>query len=419
MQRVNKIANEVQCSKNKPKGFGVPGQKCADDVVIVSALRTPLTKSKKGGLKDTAPEVLLSHVLKGVIAQSGIDPSLIEDIQVGNVLQPGAGALTARIGQLLSGIPEKVPIAAINRQCSSGLEACSIIASKIKSGLINIGIGSGVENMTVYDMQSSVNVEKLSEETFESEKTQNCLISMGETSEIITEKFGMNRDEFDKFALESFKRASFARKNGLFKDEIVPVKAKVKDNNGKISEVLVTEDDGIRDDATLQSLQKLKPSFRPNGSSHPGNSSQLTDGAAAVLLMNRHTAEKLGMKIIGKFINHYVVGVRPEEMGIGPAEAIPVAVANAGLKISDIDIFEINEAFASVAVYTMKKLKLDHAKINPKGGAIALGHPLGCTGARQFATLLTELKRTNKKYGVISMCIGTGMGAAAVIEAEY
>jgi len=418
MQRISKVSNEVKGPK-KPNGFGTPGQKCPNDVVIVSALRTPLTKSRKGPLKDSAPEVLLAHVLQAVVKDSGIDPKLIEDIQVGNVLQPGAGALTARIGELLSGIPDKVPIAAINRQCSSGLEACSIIASKIKSGLISIGIGSGVENMSLYDMQSSVDVEKLSEETFATEKTQNCLIGMGETSEIITDKFGMTRDEFDKFALESFKRASQARKNGWFKEEIAPMKAKVKDSQGKVSEVLVTEDDGIRDDATLESLKKLKPSFRPNGSSHPGNSSQLTDGAAAVLLMRRETAEKLGMKIIGKFINHVVVGVPPEIMGIGPAEVIPVAVANAGLKLTDIDIFEINEAFASVAVYTVKKLNLDPLKVNPKGGAIALGHPLGCTGARQLATLLTELKRTKKRLGVISMCIGTGMGAAAVIEAEY
>ena len=404
----------MDTKRNNAGTFGTPGQKHPNDIVIISALRTPLTKAKKGALKDSTPELMVAHVLQAVVKQAKLDPSLVEDVVVGNALQPTGGALTARIGQLLANFPTSVPIATVNRQCSSGLEACSIIASKISCGLIEIGIGSGVESMSMYDMQSIFDPNSLSDAVFDVENARNCLIPMGETSEILNDQDKLTRLELDTYAVETQNRAFEARKNGFFKDEIVPMKVKSKATG---VEVLVTEDDGIRQ-TTVEALSKLKPSFRTNGLSHAGNSSQMTDGAAAVLLMSRRAAEKLGMKIIGKFISHSVVGVPPEIMGVGPAVAIPKAVASAGLQISDIDIFEINEAFASVAIYTMKKLKLDPKKVNPKGGAIAFGHPLGCTGARQFSTLLTELHRTKKRFGIISMCIGTGMGAAAVIERE-
>lgn len=399
--------------------MGEPGKKSPTDVVIVSALRTPLTRAFKGGLKNTAPELLLAHVLKAVIADSKIDPKLIEDVMCGNVLMPGAGALVMRQAQLLANLDIKTPVSAINRQCSSGLEACSIIASKIKSGLIEVGIGAGVESMSLFDMQSMVDPDKLSEDIFDNEQASNCMLPMGQCSEILTEKYGLKRPNLDQFAFNSHKKASIARKNGWFKEEIVPIKVKQTDPKTKVTrEVVVAEDDGIREEITVEALAKLKPSFRPDGCSTAGNSSQLTDGAAAVLLMRRDVAEKLGVKIIGKFVSHAVVGVAPDMMGVGPAEAIPLAVGDAGLKISDIDLFEINEAFASQCSYCIDALGIDHKKVNPKGGAIAFGHPLGCTGARMFSTLLTELKRTGKKYGVISMCIGTGMGAAAVIERE-
>lgn len=416
MDRIKQISSNVKPCENKARGFGKIGVKCPDDVVIVSALRTPFTKSGKGYLKDTAPEVLLASVLKALIKDSGIDANLIEDMQVGNVNQPAAGAVTARIAQMLADFPVKVPVCAINRQCSSGLEACVVIASKIKSGLIDIGIGCGVESMTQYSMNDIVDPSKLSDQAFDSPNGSNCLLNMGETSEIMAEKYKITRKEVDEYAAESFRRALEAQKKGYFDKEISPVKTIVKGKDGN-QEVIVTKDDGIRP-TTVETLGKLKPSFRGDGISHAGNSSQVTDGAAAVLLMTRKMAEKLGMKILGKFITHSVIGVPPELMGIGPTVAIPIAVKNAGVTLDDIDIFEINEAFASVAVLCMRELKLNPAKVNPKGGAIAFGHPLGVTGARQVATLLTELHRTGKKLGVISMCIGTGMGAAAVLERE-
>lgn len=418
MERISSINSSLKANRGSRR-ISEPNKKSPSDVVIVSALRTPLCRAGKGGLKDTTPEILLSHVLKAVIADSKIDPKYIEDLQCGNVLMPGAGALVMRAAQILANMDIKTPVAAINRQCSSGLEACSIIASKIKSGLIEIGIGAGVESMSLFDMQSMIDPAKLSDDIFDNETASNCLLPMGQCSEILTDKYGLKREKLDEFALNSHKKASFARKNGYFKDEIVPIKVKKTDpKTNATNEVLIENDDGIRDNINIEGLAKLKPVFRPEGMSTAGNSSQTTDGAAAVLLMKRETAEKLGMKILGKFISHAVVGVPPDLMGIGPAEAIPIAVNDAGLKLNDIDIFEINEAFASQCSYCIDVLGIDRQKVNPKGGAIAFGHPLGCTGARMFATLLTELKRTDKKYGIISMCIGTGMGAAAVIERE-
>ncbi|OMH83696.1 3-ketoacyl-CoA thiolase A, peroxisomal, partial [Zancudomyces culisetae] len=227
-----------------------------------------------------------------------------------------------------------------------------------------------------------------------------------------------SRQKQDQFALRSHQKASYAQKNGLFKEEILPVKTKVKDAKGNVLEVIVSEDDGIRHDATLQSLGSLKPAFKPDGASTAGNSSQVSDGAAAVLLMKRKKATELGLPIIGKFITSAVVGVPPSIMGVGPAYAIPEAVKKAGITINDLDVVELNEAFASQALYCIEKLGLDPNRVNPKGGAIAFGHPLGCTGARLVSTLLTELKRQNKRVGAISMCMGTGMGMCGIFERE-
>jgi acetyl-CoA acyltransferase 1 len=416
MDRVARISSEVK-APNKEGGFGKIGVKAPTDVVVVSALRTPFTKSNRGDLKDTAPEVLLATVVAAVVKDSKIDPNLIEDMQVGNVNQPAAGALTSRIAQLLAELPIKVPVAAVNRQCSSGLEACAIIAAKIKTGIIECGLGCGVESMTLFSMNDIVDPAKLSDASFDHPIASNCLLNMGETSEIMAERYKITRKDVDTYAAESFRRAVEAQKNGLFDAEITPVKTTIKDKDGKVTQVTVTKDDGIRP-TPIETLSKLKPSFRGDGISHAGNSSQVVDGAAAVLLMTRRMANKLGLKIMGKFISHSVIGVPPDVMGIGPTVAIPMALSQAGINVNDVDIFELNEAFASVAVLAIRELKLDAKKVNPKGGAIAFGHPLGTTGARQVATLLNELKRTGKKVGVISMCIGTGMGAAAVLEAE-
>jgi acetyl-CoA acyltransferase 1 len=417
MERLASVANHL--SVNKTAG---PGPKTADDIVICAALRTPLTKANKGGLKDTSPETLVAHVLKAVIDKTKVDPKEIQDICIGNVSQPGAGLYTSRIGQFLGGVPETVPIHSVNRLCSSGLEAVGQIASKIRAGLLDIGIAGGVEQMSMYDMQSSApQPDLIAEEVFENEKARNCLMGMGQTSENVAEKYNISREVQDRFAAESQRRAYEAQQKGLFKEEIVPIKTSIKKKKGDEEireEIFVDKDDGIRKETTFESLQKLKPAFKKNGVSTAGNSSQITDGAAAVLLARRSTAEKLGLPIIARWITHSVAGVPPEIMGVGPAFAIPKALKQAGLRTEDIDIYELNEAFASQALYCMQVLKLDAKKVNPKGGAIALGHPLGCTGARQVATLLSELKRTGGKYGVVSMCVGTGMGAAAVFQME-
>jgi len=287
------------------------------------------------------------------------------------------------------------------------------IANAIAANEIDIGIGGGVESMSLFDMNSSVDPEKVDESVFENEKARNTMLPMGTTSENVIEKFKISRKTQDEFAVLSHQKASKAQESGFFDKEIVPVKTKI---DGK--EIVVSKDDGIRKDTSLEGLSKLKPSFKKDGSSTAGNSSQTSDGAAAVLLARRSVAEKLKLPILGKIVSYGVVGVNSEIMGVGPAYAIPLALKKAGLTIDDIDIFELNEAFASQAAYCQQYLGIPAEKVNPVGGAIAFGHPLGCTGARMVATLFNELHTFNKKIGVISMCIGTGMGAAAVMLKE-
>lgn len=279
-------------------------------------------------------------------------------------------------------------------------------------------MGAGVESMSCYDMNSSVNVDKLSDAIFDHEQARNCLMGMGETSENVAEKYGISKEKQDRMAVESHQKAYNARANGWFKDEIIPVKTKIVDKEGNEKEVTISEDDGIRKETTMETLAKLKPAFRKNGTTTAGNSSQVTDGAAAVVLARRSVAEKMGMPILARFVDYTVAGVPPEIMGIGPAAAIPALMKKLGKNVNDVDIWEINEAFASQATYCVEKLGIDQKKLNPKGGAIAIGHPLGCTGSRQIATLIPELYRQNKKTAVVSMCIGQGMGAAAFIERE-
>lgn len=393
-------------------------KKSPDDVVIVSMARTALTKAKKGNLKDTSVEVMLSTVMKKVIEESKIDGSLIEDICVGNCLAPGAGATTSRMAGFLAGIPETAGLSAVNRQCSSGLQAVMNIANSIKGGQIDIGIGAGVENMSNYSFNDALRPDLIPDEVYEHETARDCLLPMGITSENVAEKYGVTREEQDAFAAESQRRACEAQKKGLLPGEVTPITTKIILEDGSEKVVVADKDDGMREGTTVAMLAKLKPAFKKGGSTTAGNSSQLTDGAAAVLLARRSVAEKLGLPIKGRVLSYAVAGVPPNVMGIGPAYAIPAALKKAGLTVEDIDIFEINEAFASQCLYSAKHLGIDLKKLNPRGGAIALGHPLGATGARQFKTLFSELERTGKKYGVISMCIGTGMGAASVLERE-
>nr|XP_020141060.1 3-ketoacyl-CoA thiolase, peroxisomal isoform X1 [Microcebus murinus] len=364
--------------------------------------------------QDTTPDELLSAVMTAVLRDVKLRPEQLGDICVGNVLQPGAGAVMARIAQFLSDIPETVPLSTVNRQCSSGLQAVASIAGGIRNGSYDIGMACGVESMSLADRGNPGNI---TSRLVENEKARDCLIPMGITSENVAERFGISREKQDTFALASQQKAARAQSKGCFQAEIVPVTTTVHDDKGAERSITVTQDEGIRPSTTMEGLAKLKPAFKKDGSTTAGNSSQVSDGAAAILLARRSKAEELGLPILGVLRSYAVVGVPPDIMGIGPAYAIPVALQKAGLTVNDVDIFEINEAFASQAVYCVEKLGLPPEKVNPLGGAVALGHPLGCTGARQVITLLNELKRRGKKaYGVVSMCIGTGMGAAAVFE---
>eukprot|EP00753_Platysulcus_tardus_P015078 PLAT4762.1.p2 GENE.PLAT4762.1~~PLAT4762.1.p2 ORF type:complete len:451 (-),score=177.65 PLAT4762.1:89-1393(-) len=387
-----------------------------DDIVIVSALRTPIGKARRGGFKDTTPDVLLRTVLSAVVERTGIDPAIVGDVAVGNVLQTGAGAAGSRIGQLVAGYPFTVPLHAVNRQCSSGLQAFVDIAGGIATGAFDCGVAAGVESMSLGSMGEPPSVD------FDAARgckaAMACTIPMGITSETVAERYGVTREEQDELAALSQERACRAWERGWMDAEVVPVATKVEDADGNEKDIVVSRDEGLRPGTTAAKLGKLRAAFKPGGSTTAGNSSQVSDGAAAVLVMTRRKARELRLPILGVFRSYAVVGVSPDEMGIGPAEAIPVACEKAGLTVDEVDVFEINEAFASQCLYCAKKLGIPLEKLNPKGGAIALGHPLGCTGARQIATLLHELKRTGKKTGIVSMCIGTGMGMAAVFTTD-
>ncbi|XP_042048600.1 3-ketoacyl CoA thiolase 1, peroxisomal-like [Salvia splendens] len=388
-----------------------------DDIVIVAAYRTAICKAKRGGFKDTLPDDLLATVLKAVIDRTNLNPSEVGDIVVGTVLAPGSlRAIECRMAAFYAGFPDSVPLRTVNRQCSSGLQAVADVAAFIKAGYYDIGIAAGLESMSVdnVDRFKSDNPKK---DIFT--QARDCLLPMGITSENVAQRFGVTREEQDQAAVVSHHRAAAAIAAGKFKDEIVPVSTKIVDpKTGEAKPVVISVDDGVRPTTNMRDLAKLKPAFKSSGTTTAGNASQVSDGAGAVLLMKRSLAMQKGLPILGVFRSFAAVGVEPGVMGIGPAVAIPAAVKSAGLELKDIDLFEINEAFASQFVYCCKKLDLDTEKVNVNGGAMALGHPLGATGARCVATILNEMKRRGKdcRFGVISMCIGSGMGAAAVLE---
>lgn len=385
-----------------------------EDIVVVHGLRTAICKAKRGAFKDTTPDELLSAVMAAVLKDVNLEAAELGDVCVGNVLQPGAGALVSRVAQFLGGFPESVPVYCVNRQCSSGLQAVINIAGGIRNGSYDIGLACGVESMT---LRSATTPGDVSSRMLDHPKARDCIIPMGITSENVAERFGVTREKQDAFAFSSHQKASRAQRLGNFKNEIFPVTTTVLDDQGNTKTVIVGQDEGIRPSTTMEGLAKLKPAFKENGSTTAGNASQVSDGAAAVLLARRAKAEQMRLPILGILKSYAVVGVPPDVMGIGPAFAIPAALEKAGLSVHDVDVYEINEAFASQAVYCVEKLGIPAEKVNPNGGAVALGHPLGCTGARQVVTLLNELKRRGKRaYGVVSMCIGTGMGAAAVFE---
>ncbi|MCJ1274858.1 3-ketoacyl-CoA thiolase with broad chain length specificity [Puttea exsequens] len=414
-QRLSLVQNHLTSSESDiPRGRESILSKSPNDIVVTCALRTPFTKGGRGGLKDVSAADLLVHSLKCLLERSKLDASLVEDIAVGSVLPPGGGATEFRAAALVAGFPESTAVKSLNRQCSSGLQACVDIANAIRSGMIEVGVGAGVESMSSQYGPGAVT--EFSELLESHPEAKYCKVPMGVLSEKMAKDRSISRKDQDAFAASSYQKALRAQQEGKFDEEIAPLE-NVKWVDPKTDEektITVAKDDGIRDGITAESLSKIKPAFAKDGSIHAGNASQISDGAAAVLLMKRSTAERLDQKIMGKFVSSSVVGVKPLLMGIGPWKAIPVALEKAGVGKEDVDVYEINEAFASQCVWCANELGLDMKKVNPNGGAIAFGHPLGCTGARQVSTLFNELGRTGKKVGVTSMCVGTGMGMAAV-----
>jgi acetyl-CoA acyltransferase len=387
-----------------------------DRVVIASSARTPFTRAHKGELKDTRPDAMAAHVIKEAIARvPGLKPEQIEDVVLGCAIpEAEQGMNVGRIAALLAGLPDSVPAMTVNRFCSSGLQSIAQVANAIRSGQLSIGIAGGTESMTMVPMggvKVSANPELM-------EKYPEVYTSMGATAEKVAVKFGVSREDQDKFGYESQRRAATAREQGKLKDEIAPITVKVFGEDGTAKTVTVSDDTILRPDTTLEGLTKLKPAFDPKGTVTAGNASPLTDGAAAAVLMSEAKAKELGVKPLGYFVDFTVAGVPPDIMGIGPVPAIRKLLERNKLTVKDIDVFEINEAFAAQAVYCVRELGIDLAKVNPNGGATALGHPLGVTGTRQTGTLLRELKRRGGKRGVVSMCIGGGMGAAALFEVD-
>ncbi|TRM66385.1 Thiolase, N-terminal domain-containing protein [Schizophyllum amplum] len=413
MERVKQFAAQF----GGASGMAALERKSPDDVCITMAIRSPLCKARKGGFKDARTDELMLEIFKATMITSGIDPSLIGDISVGTVLTPDA-LYQARAAALAAGIPSSVPITHVNRFCSSGLMSVTAIANQIRAGQIDIGLAIGVESMSDNpDKGGPPQSELLSRNA----EAADCPKPMGWTSENVAAEFGVTRDEQDEFAARSFQRAEHAQKAGYFAKEIVPFTVFSKDAvTGERVEKVVSQDDGIRYGTTKENLAKVKSAFPQwgNGTTTGGNASQISDGAAAVLLMSRRKAEELGLKILAKHISTTVAGVPPRIMGIGPVFAIPTVLEKAGITMNDVDLFEVNEAFASQCVYVQKKLNIPIDKLNVNGGAIAFGHPLGCTGARQIATGLNELERRGQRVLLTSMCIGTGMGAAAVFVRE-
>lgn len=387
-----------------------------DDVVITLAIRTPLCKGKKGGFKDTTLEYLMYAILKAARERLGFSPDLVEDICMGNV-SDGKAAYKARVAALAAGFPNTTSASSVNRFCSSGLKATADIAHQIATGSIEIGIAAGAESMTIGG--DGIEVPFDEEVIKQSQESADSIEPMGWTSENVAKDFNLSREKVDEYAAESFRRAEEAQKAGWFDDEIVPVVTRVKGGNGVGMTVTLSKDEGIRPGTTAASLGKIRTAFPQWGPvTTGGNASQVTDGAAAVVLMKRSKAIELGVPIMAKYVGSTVAGLAPRIMGIGPTVAIPKLLKQHNISLDDVDVVELNEAFGTMAVYCRDFLKLDPAKLNPRGGAIALGHPLGTTGARQIVTGLSELRRTKKKILLTSMCIGTGMGMAGLFVNE-
>ncbi len=383
---------------------------------ILAAYRTPGCKAKKGKLKDVRPDDLAAAALKGLLERTAIDPLLVEDVIIGCAFPEGEqGMNMARIAAMRAGIPYQVPAQTVNRFCSSGLQTIASAAERIMAGFADCIIAGGVESMSMIPMGGN----KYSVNPSLAASWPESFTSMGITAELVADKYTISREDQDAFAVASHVKAAAAIEQGKFKEQIIPVEVEnctLVNGKMKREKKLVTIDDGVRGDTTPAILGKLKPAFKTNGTVTAGNASQMTDGAAAVLVVSEEFLKKSGKKPMARFVSFAVKGVPPEIMGIGPIEAVPAALKLAGLKQEELGLIELNEAFAAQSLACIRTLGLDPARVNVSGGAIALGHPLGCTGAKLTTTLLHEMQRSNIRYGMVTMCIGGGMGAAGIFE---
>ncbi len=383
---------------------------------ILAAYRTPGCRAKKGGFKNMRPDDLAAATISGLVERTGVDPLTIDDVILGCAFPEGEqGMNVARIASLKAGLPYQVPAQTINRFCSSGLQSIALAAERIIAGFADCIIAGGTESMTMVPMAGnkySANPELVA-------NYPEAFAAMGITAELLVDKYQISRTEQDAFAVGSHQKGAAAIASDKFGTEIIPVEAVetvIVNNKPQTTNKLIEIDDGVRADTSLEGLAKLKPAFKVGGTVTAGNSSQMTDGAAAVMVVSENYLKQLGKNPLARFVAFAAKGVPPEIMGIGPVEAIPAALKLAGLQQSDIELIELNEAFAAQALSVIKELELNPEIINVNGGAIALGHPLGCTGSKLTATLLHEMQRRGTKYGMVSMCIGGGMGAAGIFE---
>jgi acetyl-CoA acyltransferase len=387
------------------------------EAVVVSAVRTPVGKAYKGTLRATRPDDFAAVAIKGALERvPQLDRKEIEDVILGCAMpEAEQGMNVARTASLLAGLPVEVSAMTINRFCSSGLQAIALGAERIRGGGAEVIVAGGTESMSMVPMGGN----KISANPTLVETYPDAYLSMGLTAERLAKRFGITRQQADEFSLNSHKKALAAIAAGKFDEEIVPVPVSFTTPNGskpKRTEIQFKMDEGPRADTTIEALAALKPAFHVNGVTTAGNSSQMSDGAAAAVIMSDERAKALGIKPLARFVSFATAGYKPEEMGLGPVFAIPKALKLAGLKLDDIEVIELNEAFAAQALSVIKEGGLDPAKVNPNGGAVALGHPLGCTGAKLTASIIRELKRRNARYGIVTMCIGGGMGAAGIFE---
>jgi len=388
-----------------------------NSAVIVSAVRTAVGKAPKGKLSATRPDDMAATAMRSAIERvPGLRAEDVDDIYIGCAMpEAEQGMNVARIAAFRAGLPYTVPAMTLNRFCSSGLQTIAFAAERIMAGAANCILAGGTESMSMIPMGGR----KISPNPVLIDKNPETYISMGLTAENVAREFRVSREEQDAFALESHRKALAAIEAGRFRDEIVPLPVReivVENARRTVHEYSFDTDEGPRHDTSIEALTKLKPAFKADGTVTAGNASQMSDGAAAVMVMSESKARELGLKPLARFVAYATAGVRPELMGIGPVEAIPKVLKQAGLKLENIDLVELNEAFAAQALAVIRETGLDPAKVNVNGGAIALGHPLGCTGSKLTATLLYEMQRRGSRYGMVTMCVGGGMGAAGIFE---